>query len=485
MAKGGGGKGAKFAVSIAIHARDFASRVMRNVGSSVGSAGKVIADQFERMKNRIKGLVDFGAKLGVVFATWGSWALQLGQKIAGIVTETSDFLSKISDLSAKTGVGTTALQELAYAASQTGVETDALFKGVEAMSRKFGDMAAGGKELSSFLLQVGGPAFLKQAKAAKTNEDRLDLMLVALGKIDGEEKRAAFATKVFGKAGEDMVLMLGDGAAGLQELRKQAHLFGAVQGPEAVAAAEEFGDEMSKVGTAWQGAKQTFGSEVMRALLPRLKEMTEWIAKNPAKIREIAEAFAKGVVVAVEKLTAALQWVWDNGATIGTVFAGIFLAATGPIGAVAAGLASVVAMIQLMETLSDPMKKLFPGGKDQPELTGKMGSPEFMANRDRLFTKTPAEQAAWEDKWAATGEPKAVARQMARWVAENPSLAEDRTGLQSVVPFMSQPGQDQSLAVTVTINDPGGNVGQPVVKSDGGVTAKVTKKTGARTLGAQ
>lgn len=483
MAKGGG-KGAKFAVSIAIHARDFASRVMRNVGSSVGRAGQAIAGHFERLKNRIKGIVDFGAKLGVVFATWGAWALQLGQKIAGVVTETSDFLSKISDLSVKTGVGTGALQELAYAAGQTGVETESLFKGIEAMSRKFGDMAAGGKELSSFLLKVGGPAFLKQAKAAKTNEERLDLMLVALGKVEGEEKRAAFATKVFGKTGEDMVMMLAQGAEGLQKLRTEAHKFGVVQGPEAVAAAEEFGDEMAKVGSAWQGAKQTFGSEVMRALLPRLKEMTEWISKNPAKIREIATALATGVVTAVDKISAGLKWVWDNGATIGTVFAGIFLAATGPIGAVLAGLASLVAMIQLIETLADPMKKLFPGGKAEPELAGKMGSPEFMANRDRIFAKTPEQQAAWEDKWAETGDPRFIARQMSRWVAENPSLAEDRDRMQSVMPFMSPPGASQSVDVTVTLNDPGDNAGTPIVKTDGG-KAKVTKKTGARTLGAQ
>lgn len=468
---------------IAIRAHETASRVVRKVADGVGKT-------FSRMAAKVRALVDFGAKLGTVFQTWGSWALDLGRKIAGVVTETSDLLSKVSDLSTKTGVSTDTLQELAYAAGQTGVETEALYKGVEAMSRKFGEMAAGGRELSTFLLTVGGPAFLKQAKAAKTNEERLDLMLVALGKIEGEEKRAAFATKVFGKAGEDMVLMLSQGQEGLQALRAEAHAFGVVQGPEAVAAAEEFGDEMAKVEAAWSGAKHTFGAEVMRQLLPHLKEMTAWIAKNPAKIREIATELGGGVARAVVGIRDAIAWIVDHRDDIAKWLPGLavgFGAVVAALNPIVGILASAVAHLELIDTLLNPLKKLFPGGKDEPALEGQMGSPEWTANVQKRFgyeNKTPAERARYDDAWAAAGDADAMRRQMLRLVSEAPDGSQnDWSRGMSVEPTLSvMPSQSVEVDVTLNIRDPGANAVVESVKSSGPVNVRPTK-TGKRTAG--
>lgn len=486
MARGGAGRAAKFAVQIAIRAYDFASRVWRQVSATVSKAAGVIAERFGRLKDRIKGIVDFGAKLGVVFATWGRWAFELGRKIAGVVTETSDLLGRIGDLRNKTGVGTSALQELAYAAGQTGAEAESLFKGIEAMSRKFGDMEAGGKELSSFLLKVGGPAFLKQARAAKTNEERLELMLVALGKIEGEEKRAAFAAKVFGKSGEDMVLMLGDGAEGLRRLRDEAHRFGVVQGPQAVATAEEFGDEMARVGAAWTGAKQTFGAEVMRQLLPQLKAMTEWIAQNPAKIREMAVEFATGVVTAVDKIAAGLKWVWENADAIGKGLAAAFavaVAAVSPILGAIAALAALAAQGK-PRTGAEKDKSLIEGHKRAGTIGGAMGLFENRLNEGGLFGLAAGVMDVGD---FVSREGQILGEATDRRRRDNFVESESFNAAQRVL-MLSQPsasgtGPDQSLAVELTINDPGGNVvGTPTVKADG-VAAKVTKRTGQRTAG--
>ena len=340
---GGSGGGGKFAVSIAIQAKDFASRVFARVAASMRST-------MGRLKAGIKGIVDFGAKLGTVFATWGAGLVNVGRGIAEVVSQTSDALGALADLSKKTGISTTTLQELGFAAEQSGVQADVLNKSVSVMTRKFGEMQAGSKELYTFLARTGGKAFADQAKGAKTNEERLELMLGALTKITDEEKRAAFASKVFGEAGVDVALMAADGADNLRELRKQAHEYNVVVGRDGVAAAEEFGDETDKLGKAWSGAKRTFGVEVMRELLPMLREATAWIRANPEGIRQIARELASGVGTAVTSIVEGVRWIWEHRGDIldwAKALAVVFGAGgiLGSVGAIVAGLKSIGSLI--------------------------------------------------------------------------------------------------------------------------------------------
>lgn len=451
---------------------------------------------FSKMAKNVRGLVDFGAKLGTVFQTWGAWALDLGRKIAGVVSETSNFLGRIDDLANKTGVGTNTLQELAYAAGQTGVETEALFSGIESMSRKFGEMAAGGKELSSFLLRVGGPAFLKQAKAAKTNEERLELMLVALGKIEGAEKRAAFATKVFGKSGEDLALMLNDGADAVKRLRAQAHEFGAVQGPEAVAAAAEFGDEVAKVETAWMGAKHTFGAAVMRQLLPHLKEMTSWISRNPAKIREIASELAGGVVKAVLAVKDAFAWIWERRADIadwavglGVTFAGI-AAAMHPVLAAIAGLAMLgaTAASRLPKNQTEADKNLLDASERAGTLGGAMATFENTGGLNRGGFMGLAQSFAGVGAFLSD-EDQLLAEAADRRRRDNSVESQAFNDAQRVL-MLAQPSSSVMPELEQSLEEPGKLEVTVSVKDDRvqvekvesvGVDAKV--KTGRRTAG--
>ena len=344
-----GSKGTKFAVSIAIQARDMATRVVRGVASGLSRAFAGVTASVKRMVGSFRSIVDFGAKLGTVFATWGSWLGSLAGKIKDVVMETSEFGGRIADISNKTGIGTDALQEFAFAASQTGVETEKFLKSTEVMSRKFGEMHAGSKTLYTFLSTVGGKALADQAKGAKTMEARLELMLVAMSKITDEEKRLAFATQVFGEEGRDMALMVTDGTERLRELREEAHKYNTVLDREAIAGTEAFGDELDKLDKSWTGIKRIFGAEVIRGLLPEIQKLTQWLRENPESIRKMARELAGGVVSAVTAVRDGIAWIWAHRGDIldwAKALAAIFGAGAllGSIGGIISGLKTIKAL---------------------------------------------------------------------------------------------------------------------------------------------
>lgn len=342
----GKGKGTKFGVSIAIQARDLASRVVRGVAAGLKRSFDGVTKSVKVMVGRLRSLTDFGAKLGTVFATWGSWITSLGGKIKDVVVDTSDWGAKILHLSQSTGVATDTLQELAYAGSQVGVEQTALLKSVEVMTRKFGEMGAGAKGLYTFLSTVGGRALADQAKRAKTMDERLELMLVAMGKVTDEEKRLAFATQVFGEEGRNMVLLLAGGTDGFRKLRQEAHDYHQVMDRQAIEDTARFGDELDKVKKTWGGAKQIFGVEVIRALMPDIERLTRWLRENPDSVRKLARELGEGVATAVRGIRDGVAWIWDHrgeiltwAKTLAVVFgAGGLL---GSIGGIVGGLRSI------------------------------------------------------------------------------------------------------------------------------------------------
>lgn len=301
---GGSGGGARFAVRIAIQAHDMATRVARRVADGVARA-------FDGIKARIRSVVDFASKLGTAFSTWGSMAIGVAQRVAGVLEDVADRFGAIADTSAKTGVSTTVLQELEHAAQLSGVPIESLHKGIEVLNRKLGEMRRGSGDLAKMLTQTGGPAFLQQVKGAQDTGAALELMLAAMAKIPDEQRRAAFAANAFGKAGEDLALLAASGADELKRLRLESHALGQ-QSEDNIQAAAEFGDELDKLKAGARFVIDTAAIETMRQLLPDLRAITDSFKNNREHIAQIARDIGGGVADAIRSIKNAFVWIYDH-----------------------------------------------------------------------------------------------------------------------------------------------------------------------------
>jgi len=196
----------------------------------------------------------------------GGVATKVGGMIAGAfaigaitsaATDIVNFAGELTDLSAKTGIGTTALQELKYAGSQVGVELETITGAVTKMQ----DSIAGGNASAVSALKALGINFDTIKK--QSPEDQFKTIAAKVAEIEDPAARVKLAMDLFGKSGAEMLPLMTKEFIGLTE---KANTLGIVMDEETVAAMDTLGDttgDLMAVGQALIG-------KVLTPMLPLL-----------------------------------------------------------------------------------------------------------------------------------------------------------------------------------------------------------------------
>jgi len=242
------------------------------------------------------------------FDSVGSMAKKVGGLIAGAFTISavtsaisaySEFTGKLTDLSAKTGIGVEALQRLKFAAEQNGGTLDQVTTAVT----KLGANLAGGKgsavgAMSALGLSMNDIRSMAPDKAFTTIAD-------AIAKIPDPMAQSKLAMDLFGKSGADLLPMM---KGNLSATANEAQRLGLVMGADAVAAGDKFGDTMAALTLVGQA---TIG-QVLTPMIPALTAVAQWLGNFvPAAITATRGAFdwliRKGMELQVRLLQMALS----------------------------------------------------------------------------------------------------------------------------------------------------------------------------------
>lgn len=225
--------------------------------------------------------------------------------LRGVVQTTRqgfDFLiadvAKIGDNFAKEakkiGTTATALQELSFAAERSGADqtklvkatarmvknlNDARTKGVGPLVDQFADL---GISVSEFDGLSPDAIFAKLADVTAGIEDPV--------------KRGAFAIDAFGKSGRDLIPLLNEGSAGIQDLRDEAQRLGLSMSDETAAASEEFQDRMLDLTSAVEGVRFELAGELLPIVTEVIQSITEWTVANRDVIREELVTFLRDLI---------------------------------------------------------------------------------------------------------------------------------------------------------------------------------------------
>lgn len=222
--------------------------------------------------------------------------------------------SQISDLAAKTGLSTKAIQEFGYAAKLTGTSTEAMTTAVKMMQKGLveGDKAFKALGLSTKVLKQMAP------EAAFTN------VAQAIREIRNPTEQAAAAMAVFGKSGTDVLPAV---KAGIGDLSEEARRLGIVLGDDTVAAADRLDDETTRLSFAWEGLKNQFAAAIIESgatqaaiegILQTLRDLGGWLSQNKTQITDFWKGFTDaskvtlGVLGAIrETLTGTVSLIKD------------------------------------------------------------------------------------------------------------------------------------------------------------------------------
>jgi hypothetical protein len=240
---------------------------------------------------------DTGVKIGDSFKSIaGALGLTLG--VAGFVAMVKgaiDAADHLNDLSKKTGIAVETLGGIGFAAGQAGGDLESVTQAAGKLNKSLAEAAAG-NELAGQAFKLLGI----NVKDALGNTKSADTALVELADKfaqfeDGPEK-AALALRIFGKAGADIIPLLDDGGAALQENIEYFKRYSGVT-TETAQAADQFNDTLGKINLI-SGA---FANTLAADLLPAL----QFIADEFLKVKENGTVFhgvAQGLIVVFQTL---------------------------------------------------------------------------------------------------------------------------------------------------------------------------------------
>jgi hypothetical protein len=325
-----------------IQLADKMSKPLKGINNRLQNVQKPIkglSNQLGRL-DRVSGLKKLRSSLGGVAGQLGKLSL-IGVGGIGAMVTAVNKLSQSGDEVIKTatnfGISAEKLQEYRFIAERSGVSQASVNKSMQAFTKRLAEARNGTGELYGLLKDVN-PEFLNQLLAINDNGEAYDLLIRKMAELPEQQRQILLGDKAFSEAGRELVKITAQGADAIEELRKEAHKYGAVIDEETLKKSAEFQDNMTNLGSIAKNLAFSFGQEMMPAIQGIVTSMTEWGAQNKelikTKLQEVAEKIAQSIKTLGENLPGIIDRVSRFVDAIGgmkTVLIGAGLVITGPL----------------------------------------------------------------------------------------------------------------------------------------------------------
>lgn len=235
-------------------------------------------------------------------------AIGAGVAIYGL-TANIEKLDKVAKDAARTGVSGAFLQQLSFAADQSGVSLEQLTVGIKKLTVAIGK----GDDKPFAALKIS----IEDLK--KLNPEQQFLKVAdAIGKLPTAAERAAASVKIFGKSGIEMTTLFSSGMDGINKLMERAaelHIGVSGEGLAKVQAANDaigqmkasFGALIDQV-TVGLAPVFTLVATAIADMIPPLTEFFDKFGGLEDKVGFVGDLFESGMAVAF----ASIEEHWDT-----------------------------------------------------------------------------------------------------------------------------------------------------------------------------
>ena len=274
---------------------------IRRLGNSlqgVQGQAKNAALGFNNLKGAVAG---FGAAIAGSAIVGG---------LGAIVKKSIDAGGELDDLRQKTGVSAAALFAIGNAAKVADVDLGTLGKGLNKFNINLVKAAEGNEDLARKFQSLGvnvkdaNGQIVPTDKALKQIADRFADM------PDGA-KKAELAVALFGKAGADLIPLLNQGAASLEQFKSKLTT---KEFEDFTTRSDLFGESLTELGVK----TGTFALELTASLLPALQTILEVFSdlfntdKDFKALFEVIEFAIRGIAVAIYTVVKAVDILIKN-----------------------------------------------------------------------------------------------------------------------------------------------------------------------------
>jgi len=315
---------------VEMSARD--SQLVQDLGNAQSKVSKSADAMAQKLAGIGKGMAIAGAAITAAFGV--------------IIKKTMDAGDQFDKMSLRTGISVETLSSLAYAADITGTSIEGMEIGLKFLTKGMDDASKGTGEAKDAFEELGISITDTEGNLRPT----IDVMKEAATKIAAIEnptKQAALAMELFGaRSGTQLIPLLKEGGAGIEELMNKAKKLGITMSTEAASAAAEFKDRLTDLKGSLAGAGRMIGDTLIPALTPLIEKVVEivgkikaWAEENKPLVQTIVKfvAVAGGIMVVLGPILMMLPALVTAFSGLGIVIAAI----SSPIGIIIAAVAAL------------------------------------------------------------------------------------------------------------------------------------------------
>jgi len=247
-----------------------------------GSSAEDASGKVSSFKDVVGGIGDVVKGAVAVVAALAAAVIAVGAAIGGLVFSSAEAMGALDDLSVKTGLSSTRLQELDYIGRQLGVSQDTMVGSLSRLTRtmsgaqtQYSDYASAQAEAlaagEEFDGQLGdsaaafdklGVSVVNADGSLRDREAVFQDTLKALGGISNEAERDALAMSIFGKSAMELNPLI-KSFDEFPRMTEEAHKLGAVVGEETKSAFADLDDTLAGLKMGLQGTLTTLAGNFL------------------------------------------------------------------------------------------------------------------------------------------------------------------------------------------------------------------------------
>ena len=252
---------------------------------------------FRGLNKGLMGTARLGKTAALGVAKVGVAATAAGAALGALAKVNIDFLDRLGKTASKLGITAEFLQELRFAADQTGVGIAAIDMGLQRFIRRVAEARQGTGEAKRALEQLGISVTDSNGNLKSTKQLFFEVA-DGIANTTDEAERVRLAFKFFDSEGVALVETMRNGSQGLKDFADQAENLGIIISGDTVKKAEAFKDTLGRL----KNQLTAITSSVIGAVLPVFDDFSLKLSEilgNLKKDDKTFENFGKDIAVSI------------------------------------------------------------------------------------------------------------------------------------------------------------------------------------------
>lgn len=262
-------------------------------GDAIEKAGKQAKESGDSAEKGKSGWSKLGEGLKGIGKLAGEAVLALGAAAAGaaagigaMTIKAAQSADEINTLSKQTGLSTEQIQKFQFASETIDVPLETLTGSMAKLTKNMATAKKGTGDASAAFKALGISVTDSNGEL-RNNQDVFNEAIDALGKMENETQRDAYAMQIFGKSAQELNPLILGGADALEALGNQAEDAGLILGQDALNNLNELTDQMDRFKSTTKGGGSLFATAFAGP-------MAEGIGFVTNQFQELTKAFSDG-----------------------------------------------------------------------------------------------------------------------------------------------------------------------------------------------